>query len=108
MHDDLLAGWQAFERGDFFAAHEHWEHVWLAARPPERTWLQGLIQVAAAHHKLAGGHRRACKRLLAKALPKLAGIPEALAGIPAGQIARDAAKLHAELGQAPNVHDPDV
>jgi hypothetical protein len=99
MHDPrLTAGWQAFERDEFFAAHEHWESVWLEAAPPVRTWLQGLIQVAAARHKLAQGQRAACRRLLAKALPKLAGIPEDLGGVPAGLIAREAALLHASVG----------
>jgi hypothetical protein len=42
-----------FERGiiqfnsrHFFEAHETWEEIWLAAPQPEKTFLQGIIQVA--------------------------------------------------------------
>src|SRR5690348_11981481 len=45
---DLHGGLRCFHSGAFFEAHEHWESVWLAAQEPEKTFLQGLIQVAAA------------------------------------------------------------
>src|SRR6266849_11099605 len=45
---DLHEGLRCFNSGAFFEAHEHWESVWLAAQEPEKTFLQGLIQVAAS------------------------------------------------------------
>jgi len=32
---------------EFFAAHEHWEGIWLATKAPEKAFLQALIQLAA-------------------------------------------------------------
>ena len=44
------AGLAAYERGDFFAAHEHLEPAWMGTdNPVERAWLQGLIKLAAAY-----------------------------------------------------------
>ena len=46
----IAAGLAAYERGDFFAAHEHLEPAWMGTDDlVERAWLQGLIKVAAAY-----------------------------------------------------------
>ena len=73
--DRLLAlGAEAFDRGDYFAAHEHWEVVWReTAAGDARRHLKGLIQIAAALHKHAQGHADAARALLAKAARTLAG-----------------------------------
>lgn len=36
-----------FNAGEFWEAHETWEPLWLQAPEPVKTFLQGLIQVAA-------------------------------------------------------------
>ena len=39
-----------FNSRRFFEAHEIWEEIWLVEAEPEKTFLQGLIQLAAAYH----------------------------------------------------------
>ena len=46
----LADGLRRYDAGEFFTAHEAWETVWLEAREPDKTFLQGLIQVTAAFH----------------------------------------------------------
>jgi predicted metal-dependent hydrolase len=50
------AGLAAYDRGDYFAAHEDLEPAWMgSADPAERALLQGLIKVAAAYvHDVRG------------------------------------------------------
>jgi uncharacterized protein len=48
----LAEGLRRCDAGEFFAAHEAWESVWLRSHEPEKTFLQGLIQVTAAFHRL--------------------------------------------------------
>ena len=48
----LAEGLRLYDAGEFFAAHEAWESVWLLAQEPEKMFLQGLIQVTAAFHHL--------------------------------------------------------
>ncbi len=52
----LAAGLAAYERGDFFEAHEELEPAWMGTDDPaERALLQGLIKVAAAYvHEVRG------------------------------------------------------
>lgn len=52
----LKAGLAAYERGDFFEAHEELEPAWMGTDDSaERALLQGLIKVAAAYvHDVRG------------------------------------------------------
>ncbi len=78
---ELYQGLGCFHSGAFFEAHEHWETVWLAAQEPEKTFLQGLIQVAAGFHHFQRGNRAGTISLLRSALRRLDRYPEAFAGL---------------------------
>jgi len=68
-------GIDQFNRRAFFEAHETWEEIWLAAPEPDRTFLQGIIQVAAAFHHSTRGNRAGAQSLLNAALAKLEQFP---------------------------------
>jgi len=55
-HAAIAAGLAAYERGDFFEAHEDLEPAWMGTDDlAERALLQGLIKVAAAYvHDVRG------------------------------------------------------
>jgi predicted metal-dependent hydrolase len=78
--DQGLATYQA---GDYFEAHEVWEELWRdAPHGFDRTFVQGLIQVAAAMHKLFAHEKPdPAARLLRRALDKLEGAPEHYRGL---------------------------
>jgi hypothetical protein len=50
--EDYLAGWELFNRGEYWHAHEAWEAVWKRHPEPWRLFLEGIIQLAAAYHLL--------------------------------------------------------
>lgn len=64
-------GVAAFGAGEYFAAHEEWEAVWLEAQGAEKTFLAGLIQAAVGLDKEADGKLVAAQRLLTRARGKL-------------------------------------
>ncbi len=78
---ELYEGLRCFHSGAFFEAHEHWETVWLAAQEPEKTFLQGLIQVAAGFHHFQRGNRAGTISLLRSALRRLDRYPGSFAGL---------------------------
>jgi uncharacterized protein len=77
----LAAGLGCYRSGEFFMAHEHWEGVWLRCAEPERTFLQALIQVAAAFHHLGRANRLGTASLLRGALNKLSRYPDEFEGV---------------------------
>jgi len=67
-------GLDAYERGDFYLAHEELEPAWMAAADPgERELLAGLIKLAAAHVHAARGNPTGVATNLRGARARLAG-----------------------------------
>jgi len=73
---------EKFERGlrhfnarEFFEAHEVWEEVWLTEGEPEKTFLQGIIQIAAAFHHYRRGNTDGAETLLAAGIVKISRFP---------------------------------
>jgi predicted metal-dependent hydrolase len=67
----LAEGLRCYENEEFFLAHEHWEGVWLRCTEPEKSFMQALIQIAAAFHHLHRKNIRGTASLLNAALEKL-------------------------------------
>ena len=74
-------GFDQFNHGRFFDAHETWEEIWLPSPDPEKTFLQGIIQVAAAFHHYTRGNRAGAQSLLRAGLKKLDPFPETHRGL---------------------------
>lgn len=74
-------GLEQFNRRLFFEAHETWEEIWLPSLEPERTFLQGIIQVAAGFHHYARSNRAGARSLLGAGLNKLDRFPETHHGL---------------------------
>src|SRR5262249_36030815 len=101
----MAEGRDAFRRGEFFEAHELWEAVWDEADDPERTWIQGMIQVATGLHKLSRGPSDVTATWFRKALAKLADAPPALDGMDVATLRADATAVLAAIarGERPPV-----
>lgn len=63
-----LFGCDLYNQGYWWEAHEEWEGIWQLTDKTgvQGRFLQGLIQVAAAHLKLEIGHLRGVNDLLGK------------------------------------------
>ena len=86
-------GIDAYERGDFFEAHEALEPAWMGSDDPaERSALQGLIKLAAAYVHDVRGNPAGIAKNLDGARARLA---EASA---AGWVAPTALGLDVDLG----------
>ncbi len=77
---DLAEGLRLYEAGKFFAAHEHWENVWRLSPQPQKTFLQGIIQVAGAFHHLQRDNTRGAIGLMRSSLRRLEPCPDHFAG----------------------------
>lgn len=70
----LADGIEAYERGDFFLAHEILEPAWMGtAEPGERDLLQGLIKLCAAFVHSARGNPVGVAKNLRGARDRFAG-----------------------------------
>ncbi len=67
----IEAGIRLFNSQKFFQAHEALEGVWLKAHGDEKTFLHGLIQIAAAFHHHTRHNPAGFQSLLEKGWRKL-------------------------------------
>ncbi len=78
---ELAEGLRCYRAGEFFAAHEHWEAIWLRVDEPEKTFLQAIIQVAAAFHHFNRDNPIGTASLLNGARRRLESLPDAFGGL---------------------------
>ncbi len=98
LNDCLEPGRAAFDRGEFFDAHELWEEVWRELAGEERLLVQGLIQIAAGLHHRQRGRARPAARLIAKGVEKISRCaPELRAEVRVDALVRAAAPLSGKL-----------
>jgi predicted metal-dependent hydrolase len=67
----LREGIELFNRGEYFECHEVLEAAWLEACGADKTFLQGLIQVAVSFYHLRRGNFPGSSRLLHAGVEKL-------------------------------------
>ena len=110
--DRLEPGRAAFNRGEYFLAHELWEEVWREVGEAEQgTFVQGLIQIAAGLHHLQKHRRGPAAGLLRKGLEKVSKRRPASSGDLridplVSQVERLLAELAAPESELPAVADP--
>ncbi|WP_434047537.1 DUF309 domain-containing protein [Sorangium cellulosum] len=87
----VQSGLEAYRAGLFFEAHERWEVGWRdEPHPVRKAFLQGLILVAAAMHKLTRMQSPSgAVRLLGKAHARLACVPDGTGGLAIGRLSGD-------------------
>ncbi len=105
-----LFGCDLFNRGYWWEAHEAWESLWQVtrSRPQQHRFLQGLIQAANSHLKLALGKPQAVRRLWSKAEAHWqdTACPDHYMGLPLGSWRRRTARyLETCLQQSPLRHN---
>jgi len=71
MKEALEEGIRLFNTQKYFEAHKALEAVWLKAEGEEKSFLHGLIQVAAAFHHYTRGNPAGFRSLLDKGWRKL-------------------------------------
>src|SRR5215472_10404873 len=71
MEHGVVEGIHLFNMRKFFEAHEELEAVWLEAKGHRKTFLHGLIQVAAAFHHYTHRNPAGFSSLLEKGCTKL-------------------------------------
>lgn len=91
-------GRSAFNRGAYFEAHERWEEAWKELDGADRSFVQGLIQIAAGLHHLQQRRPGPAAAQLRKGFDKVSRGATALpVALRIEALARDVAQLLAEL-----------
>ena len=70
------AGLIAFQAGDYYEAHEHWEELWSDPSLPDRQFVHGLIQVAVSLFHAQQDNLIGARSMIDKAMVKFSKVPK--------------------------------
>ena len=103
----FFAGLLAYEEKDFFEAHEIWEELWSEYYLDDKTFIQGLIQLAVSFVHLGNGNLKGAKSLLKKSTDKFSSYSGLHRGINIDKLKLQIVVIKNEYEQLLTVQDFD-
>ena len=100
-------GLQAYEEKDFFEAHELWEELWSEYYLDDKTFIQGLIQLAVSFVHLGNGNLNGAKSLLNKSADKFSSFSGVHRGINIDNLKKKIMEIKNEYEQLMTVDEFD-
>lgn len=101
MPQQFWYGVEQFNSGQFYACHDTLEALWIEAPEPEKTFYQGILQIAVALYHLENGNRRGAMILLGEGSNRLGRYPSIYGCVDVDKLLEQAAtllgRLHGEL-----------
>lgn len=98
--EELCRGIAEFNRGAWFQCHETFEELWVGAGGAERSFYQGVLQVAVALHHWREGNYRGALHLCASAQQLLHRAEPCCGGVDVTRLIGDTARFGAALAAA--------
>jgi len=95
----FLNGVLLYRKGFYWHAHEAWEEVWREADEPYRSFLKGLIQIAAALIQCDRGKWKGALNLLERVQRYLSRRPPKLWGIDVANLLEQVRNFHEEVSK---------
>lgn len=68
---EFWQGVQQFNQREYYACHDTLEAIWMEASEPEKTFYQGILQIAVALYHLSNQNLRGATILLGEGIKRL-------------------------------------
>lgn len=81
LPQEFWQGVDQFNTGQFYACHDTLEALWMEATEPEKTFYQGILQIAVALYHLGNHNWRGAMILLGEGSNRLRRYPSVYGGI---------------------------
>jgi hypothetical protein len=100
-HDDIPSefwqGVEQFNQQQFYDCHDTLEALWMEAMQPDKTFYQGILQIAVALYHLGNGNWRGAVTLLGEGINRLRYYQPTYAEVDVAQLIDQSADLLAVL-----------
>jgi predicted metal-dependent hydrolase len=100
MPQEFWQGVEQFNSGQFYACHDTLEALWIEASEPEKTFYQGILQIAVALYHLGNRNWRGAVILLGEGSNKLRRYQSNYGGIDLEELLYESVTLLKALQQA--------
>ncbi|MGF1570023.1 MAG: DUF309 domain-containing protein [Nodosilinea sp.] len=82
----LAEGIALFNRGDYYACHDVLEAIWMEADTSDKSFYQGILQIAVGLYHLGNHNWQGAAILLGEGVNRLRGFEPAYAGVAVAQL----------------------
>ncbi|MBN3921630.1 DUF309 domain-containing protein [Nostoc sp. NMS4] len=96
---EFWQGIEQFNSGQFYACHDTLEALWIEAGEPEKTFYQGILQIAVALYHLENRNWRGAVILLGEGSNRLRRYPSSYSGVDVDELLSQSAVLLTTLQQ---------
>jgi uncharacterized protein len=96
---EFWQGVEQFNSGQFYACHDTLEALWIEASEPEKTFYQGILQIAVALYHLENRNWRGAVILLGEGGNRLRRYPSSYGGVDVDELLSQSAALLTTLQQ---------
>ena len=100
MPAEFWAGIEQFNRQEFYACHDTLEALWMEAVEPEKTFYQGILQIAVGFYHLGNQNLHGAIVLLGEGMNRLRRYQPEFAGIDLELLLAESQSMQAELQQS--------
>ena len=101
----LLDAVEQFNHGEWYACHDGFEALWHESLEPERTELQGILQIAVAHLHRERNNLRGATVLLGEGLGRLSPCGDGALGFDLALLRSNSARFLEALQQQQPLDD---
>ncbi|HEY9664889.1 MAG TPA: DUF309 domain-containing protein [Allocoleopsis sp.] len=99
VEPEFWLGVEQFNQRQFYACHDTLEAIWMEAMEPQKTFYQGIIQIAVALYHLSNQNLRGATILLGEGLNRLRRYPPTYAGVAVSELVNQSLEWLALLQQ---------
>ncbi|MEH1820113.1 MAG: DUF309 domain-containing protein [Nostoc sp.] len=96
---EFWQGVEQFNSGQFYACHDTLEALWMEAGEPEKSFYQGILQIAVALYHLENRNWRGAVILLGEGSNRLRRYPSIYSGVDVDELLSQSAVLLTTLQQ---------
>ncbi|MEH2401740.1 MAG: DUF309 domain-containing protein [Nostoc sp.] len=96
---EFWQGVEQFNSGEFYACHDTLEALWIEAGEPDKTFYQGILQIAVALYHLENRNWRGAVILLGEGSNRLRRYPSSYSGVDVDELLSQSAVLLTTLQQ---------
>jgi len=96
---EFWQGIEQFNSGEFYACHDTLEALWIEASEPEKSFYQGILQIAVALYHLENRNWRGAVILLGEGSNRLRRYPSSYGGIDVDELLSQSVALLKTLQQ---------
>ncbi|MBD2445658.1 DUF309 domain-containing protein [Nostoc sp. FACHB-152] len=93
MPQEFWQGVEQFNSGQFYACHDTLEALWIEASEPDKTFYQGILQIAVGLYHLGNDNLRGAAILLGEGSNRLRRYPDSYGSINVEELLSQSAAL---------------